>query len=194
MLGIYSKDRPETKIVKATSSAPEHIRLTWERVKPEDLKSMQLAGCDKLTIAVKSDMPLGTFREEVVVTTDHPKQPELRLIVTGTLLGPVSLGTPGRLMIINPPVNGKLGGSGRARPHRRREPRDEVRGGQGPQGAQGRRATGRGLEAQGPLPAGRHRPPGTPAQNIIDRVELKTDHPKAAYGLRAGDASSSRTP
>jgi len=177
-VGIYSKDRPETKIVKVTSSDPKHIVCSWAPVKPEELKSIQLERCDQLTIEIKTDMPLGTFRHEVVVTTDHPKQPEVRLTVTGMLLGPVNLQSPGKLIMHAPLVDGKVGGSGKLdlTVVGNRETKFEVV------------KAPKGLTAA-VLPAadgkkGHYRlevtvPPGTHAGNIADRVELRTDHPKA---------------
>lgn len=177
-LGIYSKDRPETKIVKVTSSAPKNIVCTWAPLKPEELKSIGLARCEQLNIELKTDMPLGTFRHEVVVTTDHPKQPEVRLTLTGLLLGPVNLQGPGRLILHAPPVDGKAGGSGTLglTVVGNRATSFEVVG--APKGL-----TAAVLPAPNAKP-GHYRlevtiPPGTPAGNIRGRVELRSDHPKA---------------
>ena len=178
-LGIFSKDRPETKIVKVTTSAPKHIVCSWAPVKTEELKSMHLEACEQLLIELKTDLPLGPFRHEVVVTTDHPKQPEVRLTLTGTLIGPISLGNPGRLIMHSPVIDGKVGGTGKLdlTVAENRETQFEVV--KAPRGI-----TAAVLPAENAKMKGHYRlvvtvPPGTPAQNILSRIELKTDHPKA---------------
>ncbi len=178
-LGIFSKDRPETKIVKVTSSSPKHIVTSWQPLAAEDLKTMKLEGGEQLSIDLKTDMPLGQFRHEIVVTTDHPKQSEVRLTITGTLLGPVSLGSPGRLIMHSPIVDGKVGGTGSLDLSvvGNRETKFEVV--RVPNGL-----TAEVLPAEDTKRKGHYRlvvnvPPGTPAQNILGQVVLKTDHPKA---------------
>jgi len=54
-------------------------------------------------------MALGTFREELVVETDHPDQPKLQLVLAGAASGPISL-MPSILRMVA--VNGKEGASG----------------------------------------------------------------------------------
>ncbi len=49
---------------------------------------------------MKSGMPLGSFREEVVVHTDHPRQPEIRLTLLGRVVGPIVV-SPDRLRLTN---------------------------------------------------------------------------------------------
>ena len=56
----------------------------------DDCKAMKVEKGRRITINVKGDMPLGYFREEVVIKTDHPKQPELKLTVAGKMVGPIS--------------------------------------------------------------------------------------------------------
>jgi hypothetical protein len=54
-------------------------------------------------------MPLGTFREEMIVDTDHPDQPRYQLVLAGVASGPISL-MPSILRLVA--INGKQGGSG----------------------------------------------------------------------------------
>ncbi len=178
-IGIYSYDRPETKIIKATSSSPENIVLSWETLKDKDLKEINLKGCERLSINVKGTIPLGLFREVVKVTTDHPLQPEIDITVSGRMTGPINFVGQGRIVMQSPPVVSQKGKT------------DELMF-----AVRGNRETEfevvsvpKGLEAKVlPLDAanrkGRYRlvvtvPPGTPAQKIDDQIELRTDHPKA---------------
>jgi hypothetical protein len=173
-IAVFSKDRPETQILKAASS--KHVAVKWEPMSAEDLKAIDNAGGTKLTVDVKSSLPLGFFREEVVLTTDHPKQPELKLTVTGKMEGPINF-IPGRIRISSPPVNGKLGGRGELiiTVRESRETKFEVV-----------KAPKRLTAEVVPIDEkkGRYRlvvtvPPGTPAADIEDEVEIRTDHPKA---------------
>ncbi len=91
-VGIYSKDRPDTKIVKITTSRPDDITVETAPFEPHEQKEMGITkGGFKLTVHAKSTLPLGTFREEIIVTTDHPKQPEVRIAVVGKVAGPINL-------------------------------------------------------------------------------------------------------
>ena len=63
----------------------------------------------KLEITVKPGMPLGAFREEIVVDTDYALQPQIPLIVTGNVSGPISV-VPERLRMVN--VSTGKGGAG----------------------------------------------------------------------------------
>jgi hypothetical protein len=142
----------------------------------QERKEIQIDTGEKLTINVKSGLPLGLFREELVVTTDHPKQPEMRLIVTGRMSGPINL-LPDRLEMHR--VNGKTGGRGETiiSVRNSRETKFEVSS-----------VPGNLQVAITPVDdtkrKGRYRlsvtsPPGTPAQAIESEIVLKTDHPKA---------------
>ncbi len=111
----------------------------------------------------------------MVLTTDHPKQPETRLVVTGQMAGPVNL-VPGVLRMHE--IDARAGGRGAITVSVRnnRETAFEVT------------HAPKGLKVEvTPVPGGRKGryqvsvivPPGTPAQKIEDEIVLKTDHPKA---------------
>ena len=90
---VFSKDRPETKVLKVACMNTE---VTGEATPPsaEDRKRLEAMGvkqATKVTIHVKSGMPLGTFRDEILIKTDHPKQPELRMLLAGKMIGPINL-------------------------------------------------------------------------------------------------------
>ena len=108
-VAVFSVDRPEMKILKATSSKPKEIVATYEPLTDKEARELQVLKGYKVTIDLKQGLPLGVFREEVVLTTDHPKQPELRLAVTGKMGGPINL-IPDRLLMHQ--VDGKTGGRG----------------------------------------------------------------------------------
>ena len=137
---------------------------------------MKVKGGYRVEINVKPGLPLGSFREEVIVETDHPREPELRLTVFGKVVGPITM-IPEHLRMLN--VNSSDGGRG--------EVTLIVRG---------LRATQFSVEHKpekvkvdiAPTDGtsqGKYRltvtvPPGTPPEEIEDQIVLKTDHPQAA--------------
>jgi len=178
-IAVFSKDRPETKIVKVASSNA-NVGFTHEPLKDEDLKSLppklEVKQGEKLTIHVKSGLPLGLFREEVVVTTDHPKQPEVRMTVSGKMIGPVNA-LPG--VVVMHDVTGNKGATREAMLVVRNQRPTKFEVLRKPEKLQVKV-----VPADGNKP-GRYRllvtvPPGTPADRIDDEIVLKTDHPKAA--------------
>src|SRR5207248_732485 len=96
-IALVTFDKPDLKILSATSSDPELIAATIEPLSADDLKAMPFARDEtpergyRVNVELKPATTLGTFREEVLVRTDHPLQPEIQLIVVGTLTGPISV-------------------------------------------------------------------------------------------------------
>lgn len=94
---IASPDRPETKIVSITSSRPDLLEVTAEPLTPEQLEhvpSPDFKSGFTLKVTVKPTASLGSFREEIIVKTDHPDREEARLTVVGKVVGPISLMPP----------------------------------------------------------------------------------------------------
>ena len=174
-VAVYSKDKPDLKILKWTSSSPKNITVEYEPIDPKEAKQIGIEkGGFKLTIHAKSGLPLGNFREEVVVTTNHPQQAEVRLSVVGRMTGPVT-STPSSILLHQ--VDGKSGGQGDLiiTVRNGRETKMEVE--KKPEGV---------IVAINPVAAkkGRYRlsvtvPPGSAAREIEDEIVLRTDHPKA---------------
>jgi hypothetical protein len=173
---LYSVDRPDFKITKITSSKPELIVGEVKSITKDELKQMKIEKGHRVDVNVKSGLPLGDFREELIVTTDHPKMPEVRLTVTGKMTGPISV-VPEKLLMH--PVLSKDGA------HRemtltvsnQRETKFQVF--QKP--AQVEIAIAPSGDT---AKTGRYRmtvtvPPGTPPADIEDWIILKTDNPKA---------------
>jgi hypothetical protein len=177
LLALYSKDRPQTKVLKATSSRPKDLTVDFEPLEKKDAQQLGAEeGGYKLTFHARPGLPLGSFREEVILTTDHPKQPEVKVTVVGKMSGPVNL-IPDRLFMHQ--VNGKTGGRG--------DMIIAVRGGRetkcevvkAPKGLEV------GIAPAGGTSKGRYKltvevPPGTPAREIEGEIVIKTDHPRAA--------------
>lgn len=173
---LYSKDRPELKVVKATSSDPKNVLVTYDPLTAADCKELKVEKGWKVGVNARAGLPLGVFRHEVVITTDHPTQPEVRMNVVGKMTGPINL-MPGHLIMHE--VYGKTGDSGdmTLTVRNNRETKFEVF-----EAPKGIKVDIRPIE--GSTRKGRYRlnvvvPPGTPAQEIEGEIVLKTDHPKA---------------
>lgn len=173
-LALFSQDRPGLKILKTSSSESEGITITSEPMSAADAQSVDAGGGYKVTVHLNPNgMPLGTFRREAVITTDHPKQPLVRLTITGKLSGPVNV-IPENLQMHQ--VDGKVGAS--------RDLIVSVRSGRETKFTVD--STPKNLKAE-IAPSGmkgRYRltvtvPPGSPAQEIEGEIVLKSDHPKA---------------
>jgi hypothetical protein len=176
-VAVFSRDRPETKILKAVSSRPDDVGVEFEPLNATEAKQIgDLKGGYRVTIRPKPSLPLGNFREEIIVTTDHPKQPEVRIGVTGSMSGPINV-IPARLLLHQ--VSGRDGGQGTVvlAVRNARETKFEVE--KAPKGVKVSIEPGEGGARKGRYRLLIEIPPGTPAQEIEDEIKLKTDHPKA---------------
>lgn len=176
-VALSSPDMPAFKVTKAGSSKPGKIETTVVPLTDEERAQLKVKeGGYRIDVTIKSGMPLGPFREEVVIETDHPKQPELRLTVFGKSVGPVTL-VPEHLSLHN--VSGTAGGKGTVTLMVRglRPTKFEVVGKPAKVEATVEPSDPAGKD-------GKYRltvtvPPGTAATEIDDMIVLKTDHPQA---------------
>jgi len=88
---VASPSRPETQITGLSSTRPALFTLSHRPLTEEELAKLKLKTGHRVTIEVPPSSDLGPFLEEVIVQTDHPKRPEVRLTVGGTIVGPVSV-------------------------------------------------------------------------------------------------------
>ena len=176
-IAVFSKDRPDLKILGYKSSRPKDVTAKWAPLTKEEAAGLKVEKGWAVTINVKGNLPLGDFREEVVLTTDHPKQPELKIGVAGKMTGSIMLS---RERMIMHDVNAGAGGQGRVIMTVRgnRETKFEVV--KAPKDVK--------VEIAPELVAGKKGrytlvvtvPPGLKAERIEDEIVLKTDHPKAS--------------
>ncbi|MBV8312905.1 MAG: DUF1573 domain-containing protein, partial [Planctomycetaceae bacterium] len=174
-LAFFSPDHPEMKIEKLSTSNPNVIVAKAIPLTPQDLEKVKVKKGYQIKLEVKPGMPLGTFREELIVGTDHPDKPRYQLVLAGVVSGPISLVPPILRMVA---VNGRRGASGQLTLL--------VREGQ-PTSFKVLRKPEK-LEVSiapndTPTLKGRYRltvtvPPGTAAGLIDDEIILQTDHPK----------------
>jgi hypothetical protein len=107
-VAIYSKDRPELKIKKISTSRPEFLAVDTKPLLPDEAKHIKAAAGNMVSVEIKPGMPLGRFQDEIVILTDHPLKPEIKVLLTGTITGPISV-IPTRLSM--PTVSSGQGAS-----------------------------------------------------------------------------------
>ena len=123
-------------------------------------------------------MPLGQFHDELVVQTDHPQRPEVKVSISGNANGPITV-VPDNVRLPN--VTSKRGDS--------KDITLMVRGGKTTKFEVVYKPKNLEVEiaanTDNPAMKGRYRvtvivPRGTAPGWINDRIILKTDHPKAS--------------
>lgn len=91
---VASPSRPEMELTSLSTSRPDLIHLSHRPLDKDELAKLKLTGAHEVMIEVQPSKELGPFLEEVVIQTDHPKRSELRLSVSGTISGPISITPP----------------------------------------------------------------------------------------------------
>ena len=107
-LAIVSIDRPELKLVKVASTKPEAIAAEVKPMAPKDLERLKVKSGYDVAVKVKPGLPAGRFSEEILVETDHPSRPSLKVTIVGNTVGPISV-LPPRIRM--PSVANLVGGS-----------------------------------------------------------------------------------
>ncbi len=89
-IALYSADMPDLKLNRVTSSNPALLDVVSRPLTEEETKSLKADKGYAIEVTVKPSTHLGEFAEEVLVETDHPRQPQLRFKVTGKITGPIT--------------------------------------------------------------------------------------------------------
>jgi hypothetical protein len=176
-IALYSLDRPETKITRVVTSRPALIVAKSAPFKEGSTEAKYFKAKNGYTIEieVKPGMPIGNFHDEIDIQTDHPRQPEVKVSISGSVSGPISA-IP--LMVRIPNVTSKLGAT--------KDIALLVRGKTAPKFEVARRPEPLevAIEPDDAKTKGRYRmrvtiPKGTPAGRLEGMIILKTDHPRA---------------
>ncbi|HZW29291.1 MAG TPA: DUF1573 domain-containing protein [Isosphaeraceae bacterium] len=175
-IAVFSPDRPGLKLTKLSTSRPDLIVAQAAPLSPEEAKPLKAEAGYRVTVEIKPGMPEGAFQEELVIQTDHPKQPEVRLALVGRMIGPISV-VPEGLRI--PDVSSLRGAQRELILLVRGDHQTHFEVAHAPAKFQVEIA-----RDDTPTLKGRYRmtvtvPPGTPPGPIKDSIILKTDHPKA---------------
>ncbi|CAN5802002.1 hypothetical protein BH23PLA1_BH23PLA1_29640 [soil metagenome] len=179
---VFSPTQPDFQVESATTSRPEMLKAEVRSLTDEEREHLELESGYAIDLILMPGMPLGDFRDELIIKTDHPSRPELRIPIDGKVVGAITA-MPERLSWYG--INGKQGGSKvitlsvRGQESTRFEPE----------------LTGRLQEAldvriepvnaSASTPMRQYRltitvPPGTPSGRFSGQLVLKTDHPQAS--------------
>lgn len=92
-MAVYSADRPDFKITKITNTKPEYIESKVSPLSADEIATIlskdKVAGY-KVVVTLKPGMPVGLFSEEMLIKTDHPKQEDVKVVVSGKMTGPIT--------------------------------------------------------------------------------------------------------
>lgn len=105
-IGVASLDRPETKVT-AVKATPELFTTEVQPLTADECKNMKVEKGSKVIVSIRPGAALGSFNEELVIETDHPKKPEVRFVLAGKVDGPIRF-SPDRVRLFVP---AKRGGS-----------------------------------------------------------------------------------
>jgi hypothetical protein len=174
-VSVVSPDRADWKLTKLATSRPDVIVARATPLTAQEVKSLQVAGGYHVVVTVKPGMPPGGFHEQLRIQTDHPNQAELRVPILGKVTGPISA-APERLRMPN--VTSRAGATG--------EVKLMVLGGRPvhfdvaykPAKLQVAITGAEQPELQGQYRMQVTVPAGTTPGPVVDRIILKTDHPK----------------
>ena len=186
---ITSPDRPETKILDMQSSRPDLIALEQIPLSEAEMTRLETKGGYKVIVVIKPTPILGSFREEVVIKTDHPLRDEVRLVVAGRVVGPISITPPVGIRMTN--VEGPKGKTSVVILAVRGQERTSFEVASVPGKLEVKvvpldEGSTEGTDEKDAA-SGNHRyrveitvPPGTPPGVIDQPIVLKTDHPRAS--------------
>ncbi len=90
-IAIFSRDRPDLKVTGIATSKPGLLVADVKPMPEADAKQLKAEKAQVITVTIKPGMPLGRFDEEMVIHTDHPKEPEIKVSVLGHAFGPISV-------------------------------------------------------------------------------------------------------
>ncbi len=175
---LYSKDRPQIKITRLVCSKPELLAVSQAPMNTAEQEGFKVDAGIGIDVTLKPTDKLGSFAEEILIQTDHPEKPEVRLRVVGKVTGPITF-TPERVAIRDATTNN--GGSTSVLVWVR---------GRSAELTVEKAPPGFDISfAPVPLSAGVKGAkikmtvrvaPGRPAEQINDEIVLKTDHPQAS--------------
>jgi hypothetical protein len=174
---VFSMDRPNLKLTKLKSSKPDLIVVESKAMTSKQMESLQLEGGQSVIVEIKPGMPVGRFQEELVIQTDHPSQPELKIPIMGHVTGPI---TPVPGIVRMPNVSGRDGATSELTllVRGRRTTRFEVT--HKPEKVQVDIAPEQSPDRKGGYRVRVTVPAGTAPGKVEGEIILKTDHPKVS--------------
>jgi hypothetical protein len=175
-IAVFSIDRPDLKITSIRSSKPGVVTFTEKPLTEDECKQLKLKtkGGYHIDIVLKPGLPIGAFREELVLLTDHPLRPEIKVDVVGKVVGPIT-SVPERLSMTN--VSSSRGGQGEVKLLVKGQEETKFDVVKKPEGfkvvivPEDRIGKARRYQMTVAIP------PGTPSGEIVNSIVLATNHP-----------------
>jgi hypothetical protein len=90
-LALSSADKPDFKITSVTTTNPEAIETAVHPLSDAEKKQLKYENGYRVDINLLPSKALGAFNEEVIINTDHPMRPSIRVVVRGNRVGPIAL-------------------------------------------------------------------------------------------------------
>jgi hypothetical protein len=176
-LAIVSADLPDLKLTRIVTSRPDLINIQARPMAAAELERRKVKSGYDLTVEIKPGMPLGRFTEDLMIDTNHPRRPGMKLSIAGTVIGPIRV-VPDRLQMIS--VDSLKGASKDLALIVRRDRETHFEVASRPEGLEVSitRDEKSGAKARYRLTA--TVPPGTPPGVLSHPIVLKTDHPQVA--------------
>jgi uncharacterized cupredoxin-like copper-binding protein len=176
-IAIGSQDIPDTKITEVLTN-PTMFATEIQPLNADECKQLKLDKGSKVIVKLKPGAVLGPFTEELIIKTDHPKKPEVKMTLTGKVEGPIEL-TPERLRLLD--VTTKGGGSATLNIWVRGQKTTKFTVEKKPKDLDIQiTPTGNGSETSAQYKVTVTVPPGQSTKaNLNDEIILKTDHPHA---------------
>ena len=88
-LAIVSGDLPDLKLTRIVTSRPDLIKIQARPMAAGELERRKVKSGYDLTVEIKPGMPLGRFTEDLMIDTNHPRRPGMKLTIAGTAIGPI---------------------------------------------------------------------------------------------------------
>jgi hypothetical protein len=87
----FSPDKPDLAITDLKTARREIFELTTAPMSADDRKALRLKeGGLRVKLTIKAGLPVGPFREHVVLVTNHPQRQELPVLMDGRVVGPIT--------------------------------------------------------------------------------------------------------
>jgi hypothetical protein len=176
-IAVFSRDRPELKIKRLSTSRPEFFSAQYKALTPAEAKQIKCKAGYQVTVKMKAGVPIGRFVDELSIETDHPLKSDVKVQMTGNVTGPIGV-IPERILM--PQVSSSQGAS--------RDLIIHVRGGRPTKftvASHPEKVQVAIRSDDTPTQKGRYKmtvtvPPGTSAGPVYGEIILRTDHPSAS--------------
>lgn len=180
---LFSPDKPDLEITSLRTSKPEFLVPSAVPLTAQEREELEVTSGYRVVVDLKPGLPLGEFREELEIKTNHPKQPMLKMWISGRAVGPISV-VPSGLFLSR--ISGLRGGTSMINLWVRGQDHTSFSVASAPRKlhAEVTEVDDPGLKSDPGAKAKRYRmivtvPPGTAAGQITGSIILKTDHPHA---------------